>query len=257
MNFLKKTINQTCYGLNSASTYPSAIWDGDSGNRNSDNNNKVAPDHRDWARMIAEIRAVQQSNQGYDPDNILNSVGVVATKTGLSVIERGNAAIHKTILTLDEVEIITTDGTTPATDAHWGTQPLYTFPVGRILFLGSHMVFPLGKIIATVGGGGGLSDTADLEIGVGTTARGNASNFALAAAEHNIIPEQTGVDLVAAISDAIESSVSTAVLFFDGTSSCVANLNIITSDDADAGTSADLLKISGTITMLWTMLGDE
>jgi hypothetical protein len=256
MKFLKK-VSFTCYALSRAATFPSEIWDGDSANRDSDNNNFAAPDARDWARMIAEVAAVQRSNSGIDPDTTINSHGTLATVTGLTVKEYGNAAVHKTVLTLDEVAITMTDGTTPATDAMWGTKALYTFPVGHVLILGAHQVYPLGLIAATTGGGTGLSDTADLEIGVGTTARANAANFALAAAEDNIVPGQAGVDLVAAISDAIESNQLAAVLFFDGTTACVANLNAITLDDADAGTVADILVVSGTITILWTMQGDN
>ena len=40
-------------------SYPAAVWDGDSGNRDSDNNDFAAPDARDWLRVIAEIAATQ------------------------------------------------------------------------------------------------------------------------------------------------------------------------------------------------------
>ena len=257
MKFLKKT-SFVCYALDGVATYPASIWDGDSGNRDSDDGVQAAPDHRDWARMVAEMQSVQESNQGIDPDNVLNSVGAEGAGSGISVVERGDAAMHKTIITLTNVAVTMTDGTTPATDAMWGTIPLYTFPEGHVLFHGSHMVFPIAGMVATVGGGTGLSDTADLEAGVGTTARANATNFALQTAEHNVVPEQTGIDLVAGSSDAIESSQSTAVLFSDGSSSAIiANLNIITSDDADAGTTADELTVNGTITLIWSMLGDN
>lgn len=244
-------------GLTGAATFPGAIWDGDSGNRDSDAGHIMAPDHRDWMRLVAELAATQRGNQGYDPDNTLNSYGTLGTTTGLSVVERGNAAVHKTIISLANVAMTMTDGTTPATDAMWGTVPLYTFPTGHIVVLGAHLVFPLGLIIATVAGGGGLADDADLEFGVGTTARANQTNFALAAAEDNIVPEQVGVDLTSATSDAIESSQLAAALFFDGTSGAVANLNFITTDDADAGTVADELDLTGTLTLLWTMQGND
>lgn len=240
-------------GLNSAATFPAAIWDGDSGNRDSDAGNIVSPDHRDWARLINELAAAQRSNQGYDPDTTLNSLGTLGVISGVSVVERGNAAMHKTIITLAEVVITMTEGSTPGTDAVWGTLPLYTFPVGHVIFLGAHAVFPLGLIEA---GTGGLTDTADLEFGMGTLARGNTSDFALAATEKNIIPENVCTQMVSGLSVAIESAVLAAALFFDGTTACVANLNFITSDDADC-TGNDTLIVSGTITMLWTMQGDE
>ena len=255
MKFLKTT-TFTCYGLDGTATFPTSAWDGDSGNRDSDDGRMAAPDYRDWARMVREVAAVQNSNLGVD-DNTLHTIGTLGATAGLSVKERGNAAIHKTIITLTNVALATTDGTVPATDAHWATLPLYTFPVGQLVFFGAHFVFPVAGIVATVGAGGGLSDTADLEVGVGTLARGNTSDFALAATEHNLIPEQTGVDLVAASSDAIESSNLAAALHFDGTTACVVNLNIITTDDADAGVLPDLLTLNGTITFVWTSVGDE
>lgn len=239
-------------------TYPASIWDGDSANRDSDDGVQAAPDHRDWERMIAEIAAVQESNRGIDPDTTINNHGTLESVTGLSVEEYGNAALHKTVITLDAVELDTTDGSTPATDAAWATQKLYTFPEGHVVVVGAHQVYPLGKIEAVTGGGGGLSDTADLEIGVGTTARANASNFQLQTAEDNIVPGQAGVDLTSKTSDAIESSQLAAALFFDGSASAAAaNLNVVTLDNADHGTSADKLKVSGTITILWTMQGND
>ena len=241
-----------------SASYPGSVWDGDSNTRDSDNAPRRSPDWQDWSRLVAEVAAVQNSNQGYDPDNALNSRGTLASVTGLTVVERGNAAVHKTILTLDEVDVTMTDGTTPATDAMFGTKALYTFPAGHIVILGAHEVFPLAGLEATTGGGTGLSDTADLEVGVGTTARANGTNFALQTAEDNIVPGQTGVDLTAGTSDAIESNQLAAALFFDGSASAaVANLNAVTLDDADAGTTADVLKVSGTITLLWTMQGDD
>ncbi len=46
--------------LDSAPTFPLSVWDGDSGNRDSNSGNQSGPDHRDWARAIAEIAATQR-----------------------------------------------------------------------------------------------------------------------------------------------------------------------------------------------------
>ena len=241
-------------GFDSAATFPAAIWDGDSGNRDSDAGDNRAPDYRDWVRLINELAAAQRSNQGYDPDNTLNSVGTLGTTTGLSVVERGNAALHKTIITLADLVMTMTDGSTAGTDAMWGTVPLYTFPQGHILFHGSHVLWPLGDVTA---GSGGLTATADLETGIGTTARANQTNFALAAAERNIVLELVLAQMVAGTTAAIESIASAAAIYLDGsTTDVVANLNFITSDDADA-TGDDTLILSGTITLLWTAQGND
>jgi len=45
--------------------FPTTIWDGDSLNRDSDINTKVAPDWRDWRQVVFEVSAVQ--------DYVLNS----------------------------------------------------------------------------------------------------------------------------------------------------------------------------------------
>jgi hypothetical protein len=237
--------------------YPGVVWDGDSQNRNSDDAPQMAPDWRDWERMIAELAAVQGGAQGYDPDNPLNSYGVVETVTGLSVAERGNAAMHKTIITLNQMSVASADGSTPATDAAWGSQKLYTFPQGHIIIHGTHHVYPLAGIAAVTGGGGGFSDTANLEAGVGTVARANASNFALQTAEEDIC---TGVDvdLTAKTSDAIESAALSTALYKDGSTAAIAAyLNFCTLADGDHGPTADVLLFSGTLTILWSMLGDD
>jgi len=248
-------------GLDATATFPTSIWDGDSGNRDSDDNNLKSPDHRDWTRMIAEVAAAQtrvyNNERGVD-DDAVDSVGTVATKTGLSVIEKGNGAIHKTVLTLDSVAMASTDGTTPATDGAWGTQDLYTFPQGQIVILGAHQVYPSGKIIATTGGGTGFSSTANIGMGVGSVAAANSTEFGLSTTEEDIIAEQAGIDLVAKISDAIESSINAALVPLDGSTTAItAKLNFRTLADGEHGTVADVLTVSGTITIIWTMLNDN
>lgn len=237
-------------------SYPGKVWDGDSGNRDSNQGSNRAPDHRDWERMLEEIIAIQKSNLGHDTDNALHSVGIPENVTGLTVVERGNAAMHKTIFTLDEVQVVMTDGSTPSTDAMWGTKKLYTFPTGYLVIFGGHQIYPLGGIEATVGGGAGLSDTADLEIGVGLEARTNTSSFTLSGLQKQISSGQNGVDLVNKISDAIESSFLTNHKYLSSSSTYTADLNIITRDDDDAGPSPDTLKISGTITCIWSIQGN-
>ncbi len=247
-----KTTSYVCYALDNTPTYPDKIWDGDSGNRDSDDGDQKAPDHRDWARALGEIQAVQRSNQGVDPDNALNSVGAVTSKTGLSVVERGNAGIHKTILTLADVEMVSTDSTTSG--AHT-SQSLYTFPEGHIVILGAHMVFPLGKIEALNAGGDGYIDAANLGIGVGSASVVDA--LGLTTTEENICAE-ADVDLTTLTSDAIESSINSALVPLDGSAAAiVAYLNSSTLADGDHDTAADVLKVSGTITILWSNIGND
>ncbi len=242
--------------------YPTSVWDGDSGNRDSDDGIQAAPDHRDWDRMISEVAAVQthiddnQSGVAY-PANALHTVGAVTSKTGLSLVEYGDAAIHKTVFTFDTMAMVSTDGSTVGTDGAWGAQSLYTFPAGQLIVIGAQVVFPIGELIAVTGGGVGFADDADFGIGVGTVAAANSTEFGLSTTEENIIAE-IDCDLTSATSDAIESAVNGTSAVYDGTASAIIfYLNFRTLADADHGTTADVLTVSGTLTLLWSILGDD
>ncbi len=245
--------------LDATATFPTSVWDGDSENRDSDDGTQRAPDHRDWARAIAEVAAAQTrvyNNERGVSDDAIDSVGTLETVTGLSVVEKGSGAIHKTIISLDEVSQASTDATTNGAQT---TKKLYTFPQGQIVILGAHAVFPLGLIESQSPGGTGYSDTADFSIGVGSATVVVAVD--LTTTEQNICAKMD-VDLaivtVNAESDAIESGINAALLPLDGSTTAIPVwLNTSTLDDADHGTAADELKISGTITIVWTVLGND
>lgn len=241
-------------------SYPDAVWNGDTDNRDMTLAQRKSPDWRDWKRLVEELAATQtkidSNNVGTDATTI-HSVGAVTSKTGLTVVEKGNGAVHKTVLTLDEVELTSTDGTDAPNDAAWATQTLYTFPVGHVNILGAHAVFPLAGIEAVTGGGGGFSDTADFGIGVGTVAIAQAVGFGLAGTEEDVVAEMD-VDLTSKTSDAIESAANGTAATHDGSASAIdIHLNVGTLDDADHGVAADTLKVSGTITIVWSVLGDD
>jgi len=46
--------------------FPDTIWDGDSGNRDSDRGTSAGPDHRDWTQMLTEIIAMQDYTLNQD-----------------------------------------------------------------------------------------------------------------------------------------------------------------------------------------------
>ena len=260
MKFLKK-ISFVCHAVDNIATYPAAIWNGETAGRDSADGISKAPDKKDWQRVVHEVAAAQRSILGYDPDTTIDSYGTVATVTGLTVKEYGNAACHKTILTLDEVEVATLDGTTPATHAAWGTKNLYTFPEGHVVILAAHQIYPVGGLEARDGGGAGIKDTAELEIGVGSVARADANDFDLhtVTTNDNIVPLVVAAALVSGASNAIEASPATARTNIDGSAAAVvARLNVITAtNDADHGPLPDVLKVSGTITIVWTMQGND
>ncbi len=242
--------------------YPTSVWDGDSGNRDSDDGIQAAPDHRDWDRAIDEVAAVQtqvdanQSGVAY-PASATHTVGAIPTKTGLSVVEYGDAAIHKTVITLASVLSDTTVGTTVGTDGAWNAEHLYTFPEGYIQFLGAHIILPVGLIIATTQSTTSWLTASDYGIGVGTVAAANSSEFGLSTTEEDIVAEITAA-LSSFISDATEAGQLTTVTAFDGTTTAKElYLNIRALAQTDYGTVSDSLSISGTFTVLWSMLGDN
>ncbi len=246
-------------GLNSTAVFPTSVWDGDSGNRAAVDSPDRAPDYRDWDRLISEVAAAQtrlyNNERGVNGDTI-DDVGTVVTKTGLTVVEKGNGAVHKTTFTLDEVSMASTDA---AANGAQTTQQLYTFPEGHIVILGGHQVYPLGLIESQSPGGTGYADDADFSIGVGSATVVVAVD--LTTTEQDICAK-ADVDIAIVTtnpeSDAIESSVNAAVLALDGSTTAVKVwLNTSTLDNADHGASADVLKVSGTVTILWTIIGDD
>lgn len=242
-------------------SFPTAVWDGDSDNRDSDDGVQRAPDHRDWSRMIAEVAAAQTrilSNQQGSDDTTIDSVGTLATVTGLSVSEKGDGAMHKTVITLASVSVASVDGSTPATDGAWGTKLLYTFPQGHVQLFGAHFTSALGAVAAVTGGGTGFADDADFGLGFGTAAAANSTEFGISTTEENIVAE-IDYDLTSGASDAAEVGVTdgTQVVFDGSTTPIGVNLNFRTLADGDHGTTADALTISGTLTLTWGILGDD
>lgn len=241
------------------SQYPGEIWDGSSGNRDTSNPVRKSPDNRDWVRMTGELQATQRqidSNAGgIDPDPIY-TIGTLPAVSGLSVVERGNAAMHKTILTLDQVVMVTTDGTTPLTDGAWGVVPVYMLPKGHPQFLGSHAAFSPGGLVAQAGGGAGLSDTADFEIGIGTVAAAQDSSFGLSGAEETILAGITAA-LVGGANAVEVSAVNGTLLTSTSHDIITVYLNLRTLADDDHGPLPDALLISGDITFTWSNLGDD
>lgn len=236
-------------------SYPTSVWDGDSKNRDSDVPVKKAPDHRDWQRLIAEVAATQtrvdNNNSGVDSDAI-DSIGTAETVSGLSVVEKGDGALHKTVFTLDEVAVASTDAGANGAQA---TKKLYTFPEGQIVILGAHQVYPLGSLEAVTGGDGGFSDSSNFSIGVGS-AEANAG-VDLTGTEEDICAA-ADVDLTTKTSNAIESGINASLLPLDGSSTAIPVwLNVSTLADGDHGAAADVLNVSGTITIAWTVLGND
>jgi hypothetical protein len=171
-----------------------------------------------------------------------------ANGTGVSAVEYGDGAVHKTVLTLDDVAIALTD---EAGVVAYGGLKVYDFPAGAIVFLGATADLAVTKSSA------GVNATWDGDFGLGTVTASN--NATLASTEQNLIPTTATPQAVDGATTAKGLSTSTeSGVVFNGTSTAIdAFLNVLV-DDADhdvTGTACNLI-FNGTITLVWANLGD-
>ena len=239
-------------------SYPSSVWDGDSKTRDSDDAPQRAPDFRDWERLMDELAATQtrvDANYVARDDDTLDAVGTAATKTGLSVVEKGDGAVHKTVFTFDEMSLASVIGTN---DRPYGSQALYTFPDGHILIHSVHMQFPLGDIECVTGAGTGFSSTADIEIGIGTALTTDTADNGLNGGTEEAVLGAVVIALTGKTSAGIEKDIDSGFEVIDGHGSgktYYLNYRCIGADDH--GGTADALLFSGTFTVVWSNLGDN
>lgn len=176
---------------------------------------------------------------------IESSAAGEAAGTGVSASE-SSQAIHKTVITLEDLVIATADADTAG--AH-GSQKIYDFPEGHILIHGAH--FDLD--VESTGASDGIADTATYEIGIGSAAVAT-DNAALTTTEDNIVNGATG-DLAGGAASI--SNVNGSGLALDGSATAAdAILNVAIAAD-DHGANAGELTINGTVTILWSKLGDD
>ena len=173
-------------------------------------------------------------------------VGAIPTVNGLSVQEAGNGLLRKTVLTFEDVHFALTD---EAGVVAYSGKKVYDFPTGLVTIQGAVADLALTKSSA------GVNDDFDGDVGVGTVTASN--NGTLASTEQNIIPTTATPQAVAGATTA--DGVSTAAVVLDGTATAAdVYLNFLV-DDADqdvTGTPADLI-VNGTLTLLWTNIGDK
>lgn len=234
-------------------SYPTTIWDGESETRESPSAVVHSPDATDWARIVEELRATQtriDDNSNGVCDCCEFSIGTHEVLAGLTTNEKGDAAVHKTEFVLDEVEMVTTDGTTPTTDGAWGNVKLYTFPVGHIQILSTSVNFKKDSLEA---GDGGIADDADFEIAIGNVAAIQAGQFNLQATEYNLCGAAIDVDLVAGKNDPKVKVVYGTPSVIDGSAGAkVVYLNLRTLGNDDHGVLPDILTMTGKIIINWS-----
>lgn len=239
-------------------TFPNAIWQGHAPDHSPDLAHNKAPDYKAWQYAISEIKAVQTEvlilmNRG---SNI--TIGAGPIKEGLVITEQGNDAVHKTVFTMTATPIVSTDGATPAIGGATGSQLLYTFPEGVIKLFGAHMMFPLSGLEAITGGDGGFNNAAEFRLGVGTvSALYDDDVFTLSATQKDIISEMQ-CELSDKKSNAMKTKKIVSSTAFDGSSVAKKTyLNFRCMADGDHGLNPDVLEITGTLTLFWTLIGDS
>ena len=171
--------------------------------------------------------------------------GAVGAAASISVaVAESSAGAIKTVMTLSNVAVTMTDATTAGSH---GSLKLYDFPQCNLLFLGGTCDLTL------TAGAGGITDTAAVVASVGTVTVGT-DNATLTTTEADLIPS-TASTLTAGAGVTKGKTLTAGVVVFDGTTTAKdAWLNYAV---PDAGSTAnDTLTVSGTITLVWSNLGD-
>lgn len=223
--------------------FPTTAWDGDSASRLNAPAPDRAPNAEDYNQAVSEMNKVQSHL-------IYGAVANPPVAAGSNVITStlqvgGSMFLRKTRVTVPATDIATVDD---ATHGAFGGLKLFDFPEGLIKVEGAI------ASIALAAGVGGITDTAAVVGGVGTsTAAQSSGDGTLAAAEANIIGS-TALTLAAGVKAATKL-VGSADLFADGTAaakSAYLNFQVPT-----AGSSAsDTLTVSGWVDVYWMYMGD-
>lgn len=198
-----------------------------------------------WKNSKGET-LLEINEQGVSTYKNNDGVGAVNGAT-VTVQELGNGVMNKTVLTLVNTPVSIVSVTT---GAGVGGTKIYDFPAGYIQIHGGTANLTLGAETEADFTDG----TPEGDIGVGTVAPANADAFGTDATDDNIL---TGAAI--AMTDYADSVTLApeASLNIDGTSTAVdLYVNaLIDAADIDDDTTTNLL-VSGTITILWSNLGD-
>jgi hypothetical protein len=174
-------------------------------------------------------------------------VGVVAG-TGVSVVEYGDGAVHKTVFTFDSVQV---DVVSVTTGNGVGGTKIYDFPAGYIQLHGA-----VGEVSLAVLTEADFTDgTPEGDIGIGTVAPANADALGTDATDDNFCT--AAAFTMSAYADSDVNLAPEASANFDGTSTAIdLYFNaLVDAADIDDDTTGELL-VSGTLTVVWSLLGD-
>lgn len=182
-------------------------------------------------------------------DDLAN--GTVGTPNGATVTakEYGDGVQHKTVLTCTATPISISDD---AGVAQYGGVKVYDFPEGLLLFQGA-------VIDGSLTGYASLIDTFDGDVALGTATA--TTGATLTGTEADLLQSTALTQAVSevAVSDAV--TIATALTesgarWHDGTSTAKdMYLNFVIDDNAAHG--AGTATFTGTITFLWSIIGDK
>lgn len=177
-----------------------------------------------------------------------NNIGAVAG-TGVTVVELGDGVFHKAVFTLVNTPVVLVDN---AGVTAYGALKIYDFPEGYLYTVGA------SADLAVTLSAAGVNADFDGDIGLGTVAADNGAT-PLASTEQNIIPNTATPQAVAGVTTADCVSTSTEHAIIDGHSTASdLYINMLVDDaDHDVTSTPTNLILNGTITVLWTSLGDN
>lgn len=170
------------------------------------------------------------------------------TAPGVSVQEFGDKAVHKTIITLSSAQV---DVTSVSTGNGVGGLKIYDFPEGYVHIHGCTANLSLAVLTEADFTDG----TPEGDIGIGTVAPANADALGTDATDDNLATATAFT-----MTDYVDASVvlpPEASANYNGTSTPVdVYLNaLVDAADIDDDTTGELL-VSGTVTLVWSHLGD-
>jgi hypothetical protein len=183
------------------------------------------------------------------PDAFAPTVSVTQPASGsISHSTKSMGNVFQTTFTLAAARMSVTDA---AGSGSYGTLDLMTLPEGAVSFLGcrqNYTAFAEGAALT------GAAGDAAFKIGVGTVAKSAAADGALAGANDDDIGGEISITLSGGTGTG--TTVTAAGAVKDGTSTA-AKIILNWSGSAATIDANSTIDVTGTITVLWAMLGDD
>jgi hypothetical protein len=176
-----------------------------------------------------------------------STLGTAAAGTITAVHENSGLFVRSTF-TLTGAQVPVTDA---AGSGSYGTLKLFTLPAGAAVFLGcrqNYTAFAEGAALTTAAG------DAAFVLGVGSAALAAAADGSLATTSVDIGASTTTITLSGGTGAG--TKISSAATAIDGTATA-STINLNFSGSAATIDATSTLDVTGTITVLWSLLGDD